>query len=124
MSGAASPAELCRQVVDLVGDRAEAQVTAHSGRAALTRFANSFIHQNVAEDAVTVSLKVAAGGRVAQVSTTRVDRDGLSSLVEGTLAAAALRPVDPDWPGDALRAAYGEYQSAFAGAVRDWFRKQ
>ena len=26
-------------------------------------------------------------------------RDGLAALVEGTLAAAALRPVDPDWPG-------------------------
>jgi predicted Zn-dependent protease len=94
-----SPADLCRQVVDLVGDRAEAQAMAHVGRRALTRFANSFIHQNVAEDSTAVTLKVAAGGRVASVSTTRVDRDGLSSLVEGALAAAALRPVDPDWPG-------------------------
>jgi predicted Zn-dependent protease len=99
MTTSTSPMDLCQQVVDLVGERAEAQVMAYSGRAALTRFANSFIHQNVAEDAVSVSLKVAAAGRVAQMSTTRVDRDGLSSLVEGTLAAAALRPVDPDWPG-------------------------
>ena len=100
-----SPAELCQQVLDLVGDRAEAQVTTHQSRPALTRFANSFIHQNVGEAGVNVNLKVAlpadAGGgcRVATASTTRADSAGLAALVEGTLAAAALRPVDPDWPG-------------------------
>ncbi|MDQ1497082.1 MAG: hypothetical protein QOI86_422, partial [Actinomycetota bacterium] len=53
------PAELCSQVLDLIGDRAEAQVTASRGRPALTRFANSFIHQNVGEVGVSVHLKVA-----------------------------------------------------------------
>jgi predicted Zn-dependent protease len=96
----ATPAELCQQVLDLVGDRAEAQVTAQQGRPALTRFANSFIHQNVGEAGGSVSLKVALpDGRVATASTTRNDADGLAALVEGALAAAALRPVDPDWPG-------------------------
>ncbi|MGH9008882.1 MAG: TldD/PmbA family protein, partial [Acidimicrobiia bacterium] len=95
-----APAELCQQVLDLVGDRAEAQVTTQQGRPALTRFANSFIHQNVGEACVSVSLKVALpDGRVATASTTRADSAGLAALVEGTLAAAALRPVDPDWPG-------------------------
>ncbi|HEV8628047.1 MAG TPA: TldD/PmbA family protein [Acidimicrobiia bacterium] len=95
-----TPAQLCQQVLDLVGDRAEAQVTTQQGRPALTRFANSFIHQNVGEAGVSVGLKVALpDGRVATASTTRADRAGLAALVEGTLAAAALRPVDPDWPG-------------------------
>jgi predicted Zn-dependent protease len=92
--------DLCGQVLDLVGDRAEAQVTAQEGRPALTRFANSFIHQNVGEAGVSVHLKVALpDGRVAAASTTRADAAGLTALVDGTLAAAALRPVDPDWPG-------------------------
>lgn len=91
--------ELCERVVELVGDRGEAQVTARRGRPALTRFANSFIHQNVGEEGISVSLKVAADGRVASASTNKVDADGLAALVEGTLAAAALRPEDPDWPG-------------------------
>jgi predicted Zn-dependent protease len=95
-----APVELCEQIIDLVGDRAEAQVTVSRGRPALTRFANSFIHQNVGEAGVSVALKVALpDGRVAAASSTRADAAGLSSLVEGTLAAAALRPVDPDWPG-------------------------
>ena len=98
-------AEICQQVLDLVGDRAEAQVTTQQSRPALTRFANSFIHQNVGEAGVSVNLKVAlpasadGGSRVATASTTRVDGAGLAALVEGALAAAALRPVDPDWPG-------------------------
>jgi predicted Zn-dependent protease len=100
-----SPAELCSQVLDLVGDRAEAQVTASRSRPALTRFANSFIHQNVGEAGISVNLKLArpaggaGGSHVAAASTTRADADGLAALVEGALAAAALRPVDPDWPG-------------------------
>ncbi len=99
MTLAADPAELCQRVVELVGERGEAQVTARAGRPALTRFANSFIHQNVGEAGASVTLKMAAAGRVASASTTRIDADGLSALVEGTLAAAALRPEDPDWPG-------------------------
>lgn len=110
----ATPAELCRQVLDLVGDRAEAQVTASRSRPALTRFANSFIHQNVGEAGVSVSLKLALpagdadGWRVASASTTRVDTAGLTALVDGALAAAALRPVDPDWPGLAPEAPVAE----------------
>ena len=62
-----TPAELCQQVLDLVGDRAEAQVSASRSRPALTRFANSFIHQNVGEAGVSISLKVALpDGRVAE----------------------------------------------------------
>ncbi|HEY3240325.1 MAG TPA: metallopeptidase TldD-related protein [Acidimicrobiia bacterium] len=99
MRAVTDPTQLCERIIGLVGDREEAQVTARRGRAALTRFANSFIHQNVGEDGVSVTLKVAAAGRVASSATTRVDDDGLTALVEGTLAAAALRPEDPDWPG-------------------------
>ena len=105
----ATPAALCEHVLDLVGDRAEAQVTASRSRPALTRFANSFIHQNVGEAGVSVSLKLAlSDGRVAAASTTRVDTAGLTALVDGTLAAAALRPVDPDWPGLAPQATVAE----------------
>jgi predicted Zn-dependent protease len=104
-----APAALCEQVLDLVGDRADAQVTASRSRPALTRFANSFIHQNVGEAGLSVSLKLALpDGRVAAASTTRADTAGLTALVDGTLAAAALRPVDPDWPGLAPQAPVAE----------------
>jgi predicted Zn-dependent protease len=90
--------DACARVLELVGDRAEAEVTISSGRSGLTRFANSFIHQNVAESGQWVRLKVVADGRQAMAGTTRL-ATGLSDLVERALEAAALRPVDPDWAG-------------------------
>ncbi|MFN2557554.1 MAG: TldD/PmbA family protein [Nitriliruptorales bacterium] len=100
--------ELCEHVLDLVDARAEAQVTASTTRLGLTRFANSGIHQHVGERVTRVALKVSLGGRVASVDTTRIDRTGLSRLAERALAAASVRPVDPEWPGLAPPAAIPE----------------
>jgi predicted Zn-dependent protease len=91
--------EVADEVVALVGDRAEGQVLVDGTEHALTRFANSFIHQNVAEHGLEVRLKVAVEQRVAVATTTRSDRAGLETLVEEAIAAAKLRPVDQDWPG-------------------------
>ena len=91
--------DVCDRVLELVGDRAEAEVTVSSGRSALTRFANSAIHQNVADDGIWVGLKVVVDGRWATTGTNRTDADALARLVERALAAAPLRPVDPGWPG-------------------------
>ncbi len=92
--------ELCDRVLERVGDRAEALVTCGQGTNALTRFANSRIHQNMASDDDHVRLRVVVDdGRIAQASTTRLDDDGLERLVEGTIAAARLCPPDPAYPG-------------------------
>jgi len=91
--------DACDKVIDMVGGRADAAVVASAGPDALTRFAQSFIHQNVADADTTVSLRVASEGRTAIASTTRVDDAGLRALVDRTLAAASLRPPDPDYPG-------------------------
>ncbi len=93
------PLETADRLVALVGDRAEAEANVSTGRSALTRFANSSIHQNVANDFVGARLRVSVGGRIASASTDRPDAAGLERLVERTLAAAAMRAVDPEWPG-------------------------
>ena len=90
--------ETCESILDLVGDRAEAEVTVSSGRSALTRFANSYIHQNVAETGQWARLKVVVDGRTATAATSRLST-GLGDLVDRALEAAVLRPVDPEWPG-------------------------
>jgi predicted Zn-dependent protease len=115
-----TPDDLCSRVLDLVDSRAEAQATASAGRLSLTRFANSFIHQNVGEDRASVGLTVVVDGRLASASTTAVDEDGLRRVVESTLEAARLRPVDPDWPGlapPAPVADVGHYDPATAAAT-------
>ncbi|HET8659540.1 MAG TPA: metallopeptidase TldD-related protein [Micromonosporaceae bacterium] len=96
-------ADIAAQVLDLVraGARAPAQaeVVVATTHQALTRFANSFIHQNVADTETTVRLRVHVDGRTAGGATTLADAAGLRGLVERTLAAAALCPPDPGWPG-------------------------
>ena len=79
---------------------AEVEVTVESGTAALTRFANSSIHQNVAEELSHVSVRVAVDGRVAASSWDGAPtEDALARLAQNVLDAARVRPPDPDWPG-------------------------
>jgi predicted Zn-dependent protease len=101
--GPTDPMPVAERVLELVraqASDAEAEVTVERGTAALTRFANSFIHQNVAEETSHIVLRVAVDGRTA---TARLDGppdgDALERLVVGALEAARVRPVDPDWPG-------------------------
>jgi predicted Zn-dependent protease len=80
------------------GRGAAATVRAETAALALTRFAGSAIHQNVADERTTVHLQLTVdGGRTASASTTRVH--ALDELVSATLAAARLVPRDPEWPG-------------------------
>ncbi|MFG1950142.1 metallopeptidase TldD-related protein [Micromonospora sp. NPDC048830] len=95
--------DLAGRVVELVrelaGPAAEAEAVVTRTDLALTRFANSFVHQNVAESGVAVRLRLHAEGRTAAGSGSVVTPDGLRALVERTLAAARLCPPDPAWPG-------------------------
>jgi predicted Zn-dependent protease len=94
--------DIAEQVLEMVqasSPAAEAEVLVDSNELALTRFANSFIHQNVAEATTTVRLRLHADGRTAAGTTTIVDGDGLRGLVERTVAAARLCPPDAQWPG-------------------------
>ena len=99
----AAGAGVAARVLELVRERsaaAEAEVVVRTGTSALTRFANSFIHQNVAEELGHVALRVAVDGRVAATSLDGVaDGPALARLVDGAFAAAAVSPVDAGWPG-------------------------
>ena len=98
-----SELDLAARVVELVarlaGSGAQAEVLVDRTALALTRFANSGIHQNVADETTTVRLRMHLDGRTVGGSTTVTDADGLTALVERTIAAVPLTPVDPGWPG-------------------------
>jgi predicted Zn-dependent protease len=114
-----APVDVAQRIVEMVGGRAEAQASMVAGEAALTRFANSFIHQNVAEATAAVTVRVALEGRVARGTDTRTDDVGLAALAERTLEAARLSPADPEWPGLAPAAplpAIDNYDEATAAA--------
>jgi PmbA protein len=62
---------------------------------ALTRFAGNTIHQHVAEQGITVSIRTVEDGRTARVTTNRVDEDSLRAALEDSLSLAASQPKDP-----------------------------
>jgi len=77
----------------------ETELTALRDSTSLTRFANSVIHQNVHEEDVTVTARVAVGKRIGVVSTNRVDEKSLTDLMRHAAAIAKESPEVPDFPG-------------------------
>jgi len=74
----------------------EVEVLFSGGRFALTRFANNTIHQNVAEENYTVSVRTAFGGRTARASTNRFDDESLGQVVRASESLAKVQHPDPD----------------------------
>ncbi len=77
----------------------EAEALVSADEAALTRFANSEIHQNVAESSVRVSLRFVKGRRVAVLGTGRTDPDAIRGLADDAARVAALVEEQADWAG-------------------------
>jgi len=86
----------------------EAEALVLGGHEELTRFANSEIHQNVAESSTTVNLRVIVGRRVGVASGNRIDADGLAELARTAVTVARVQPerdTDPVLPSAAPIAA-------------------
>ena len=77
----------------------EAEALVSAERAQLTRFANSEIHQNVAETNGTLNLRVAIGRRIGVASSNRLDDEGLRRLAETATAIARNSAELEDWGG-------------------------
>jgi predicted Zn-dependent protease len=95
--------DLAARVLELAGTvagpGAQAEVHVTSRVRGLTRFARSFVHQNVVDTSERIRLRVFVDGSWAAVSTDRADADSLVRAVESAVAAARLRPADPAFPG-------------------------
>ena len=77
----------------------EAEGVASVEAAQLTRFANSEIHQNVAETNAQLNLRVAIGRRVGVASSNRLDDYGLRRLADTAVAIARNSAELEDWGG-------------------------
>jgi predicted Zn-dependent protease len=81
----------------------QTEVVVLSGDSYLTRFANSAIHQNVAETDTEVRIRVilgdsAAGGkRIGVAATNDLDPEALDRTLERALEIARLQPENPDF---------------------------
>jgi PmbA protein len=104
MTAAADPAEALRLAEEVVrraegAGASEAEALVVAGESALTRFANSEIHQNVASTEVFVNLRVARGRRIGVASSGRLDAEGIRALVERALDIAGNVEELEDWAG-------------------------
>jgi PmbA protein len=73
----------------------ETEVHVDEADESLTRFANNAIHQNVAEQGLTVSVRTVVDGRTARATTNRVDEDSLRGAIDASLSLAHSQPKDP-----------------------------
>ena len=74
----------------------EVEVLFYGGKSALTRFANNVIHQNVAEENYSVSVRTVFAGRTARATTNKLDEDSLNRVVEASESLAKVQHPDPD----------------------------
>jgi PmbA protein len=75
-------------------DEVEAMI--YGGKFALTRFANNTIHQNVAEENYSVSVRTAFDGRTARATTNKFDSYSLRRVVQASESLAKVQHPDPD----------------------------
>lgn len=76
----------------------EGEATVTERDLALTRFAGSRIHQNLAERDVTLRVRVRRDARTGVASTNRLDPAGIEETVSRATAIAALAAPEPDPP--------------------------
>jgi len=77
----------------------EAEVSVHSERSGLARYATSQQHQPTLVDDTVVTIRAVRDGRVGVAVTNRTSDDGLREVAERAADAASLVRTDPDFPG-------------------------
>ena len=74
----------------------EVEALFYGGKNALTRFANNVIHQNVAEENYSVSVRTVFAGRTARATTNKLDDESLKRVVLASESLAKVQHPDPD----------------------------
>jgi predicted Zn-dependent protease len=92
----AAPEEAMDLALRLV--RGEAEVLYLARDAALTRFANSRIHQNVVEHDASLRVRVVDDGRTGVASTNRLDDQGIAEVVARAQAICRRSTPNPELP--------------------------
>ncbi|MCX8053094.1 MAG: TldD/PmbA family protein [Armatimonadetes bacterium] len=100
MSTALMGEERMLDIIDLALSHSKAdqtEVALFSGRWALTRFANSTIHQNMAGNSVGIRVRAVFGKRVASAYSNAIDEDGVRTTVDRAIDMALHQDENPDF---------------------------
>jgi predicted Zn-dependent protease len=79
-----------------LSDAEETEVSLETGADALTRFANNVIHQNVAQESLSISVRTVFDGRTARATTNKTDDESLRRVVAASSTLARCQPKNPD----------------------------
>jgi PmbA protein len=96
----------------------QTEVIIMSDDSGLTRFANSYIHQNVAERNVGLRVRAVVGKKIGVASINDLSPEALERVVESALTIAKLQPENPDFislPSPAPIAKIEAFDEATAG---------
>ena len=74
----------------------EVEALFYGGKSALTRFANNVIHQNVAEENYSISVRTVFAGRTARATTNKLDDESLKRVVQASESLAKVQHPDPE----------------------------
>jgi PmbA protein len=88
-------ARIVERVLKL-SDADETEVEIDATTDALTRFANNMIHQNVAEQTLSISVRTVVDGRTARVTTNKTDEESLRRAASTAMSLARNEPKNPD----------------------------
>lgn len=75
----------------------QTEVSMYLGRSALTRFANSTIHQNMLFENGVVRVRAVFGKKVAEGTSNRIDEQGIRALVDSVVEMARLQDENKDF---------------------------
>jgi PmbA protein len=74
----------------------EVEALFYGGKSALTRFANNVIHQNVAEENYSISVRTVFAGRTARATTNKLNDESLKCVVQASESLAKVQHPDPE----------------------------
>lgn len=96
MLGEARIKEIAERVLALsTADQTEVVILGEENR--LTRFANSYIHQNVAEKNAQIRVRTVMGKKIGVATTNDLSDEALTQAVESAIGAAKLQRQNPDF---------------------------
>ncbi|MGE5707297.1 MAG: TldD/PmbA family protein [Bacteroidota bacterium] len=96
MIGQEKAFELCERLLN-ASKADQTEVMLYGNDSKLTRFANSEIHQNVAEADTEVRIRVALGKKLAVTSVNQLDERALKEALERAIELARFQPENPEF---------------------------
>lgn len=75
----------------------QTEVLIFGTESALTRFANNYIHQNVTETDLSVSVRAVINRKIGVAHTNKLDDASLQRVVDSAIAIASVQQEDPDF---------------------------